>query len=156
MSEEVWKQPHIVLWSQILLNSYEKRLKRSLIKRKDEPLEQAQALFLAPFAIVSHGTQNDPILNYGNQRALKLWEMNWDDLISTPSRLTAEPVNREEREKMLDRAAKQGYIDNYCGIRISKSGKRFLIEDAIVWNLIDSQEQGCGQAATFWRWSFLS
>lgn len=154
MYEEIWKQPQIVLWSQILLNSYEKRLKQPLIE-KDEPLVQAKALFFAPFIVVSHGTQNDPILNYGNQMALKLWEMTWDELIAMPSRLTAEPIARQEREKMLALAARQGYIDNYSGIRIAKSGKRFLIEEAIIWNLTDPQEQACGQAATFSKWSFL-
>jgi hypothetical protein len=156
MPEEIWKQAHIIHWSQILLNSYEQRLKSSLIERKSEPLEQAKALFLAPFVIVSHGTQHDPILNYGNQMALKLWEMNWNDLINTPSRLTAEPVEQQEREEMLARAAKYGYIDDYSGIRISKSGKRFSIEEAIIWNLSDTQEQKCGQAATFSKWSFIA
>jgi len=156
MLEDIWKQPQIVFWSQILLDSYEEWLKRPLIERKGEPIEQAKTLFFAPFIVVSHGRQSDPILNYGNQKALSLWEMNWDDFIKTPSRLTAESVEREERKKMLARSAKQGYIDNYCGIRISKSGKRFAIEEAIIWNLIDLQKQACGQAATFGKWSFLA
>jgi hypothetical protein len=155
MPEQVWKKPEIVLWSQILLNSYEKLLKQPLIDRKGDPLEQSKALFFAPFAVVSHGIESDPILNYGNQAALELWEMSWEDLIGTPSRLTAEPVNREERERMLALAAKQGFVANYRGIRISKTGRRFLIENAIVWNLVNWEAQVCGQAATFSEWSFL-
>ncbi|OKH20153.1 MEKHLA domain-containing protein [Hydrococcus rivularis NIES-593] len=154
-SKDVWQQPEIISWSQILLNSYEKLLKKPLIERKGDRLEQAKALFLAPFVVVSHGTESDPILNYGNQMALTLWEMSWQDFIATPSRLTAEPINREERERMLALAAQQGFIDDYRGIRISKTGRRFLIEGAIVWNLTDFQNCVAGQAATFSQWSFL-
>ena len=57
-----------------------------------------------PFVVASHGLQDDPILNYGNQVALDLWEMNWEQFTQTPSRLTAEPVNREERARMLEQA----------------------------------------------------
>jgi hypothetical protein len=156
MSEEVWKQPEIIQWSQILLNSYEKLLQQPLIARVGDTLEQSKALFLAPFVVVSHGTETDPILNYGNQIALELWETSWEDLLATPSRLTAEPVNRQERKRMLDLARKQGFIANYCGIRITKGRRRFSIEGAIIWNLMNCQEQACGQAATFSQWSFLA
>jgi hypothetical protein len=155
-SKDVWKQPEIIFWSQILLNSYEKLLKKPLMERKGDLLEQAEALFLAPFVVVSHGTESDPVLNYGNQMALKLWETSWEDFIRTPSRLTAEPINREERERMLALAAQQGFIDDYRGIRISKTGHRFSIEGAIVWNLANSQDCACGQAATFSQWTFLA
>ncbi|MBE9167309.1 MEKHLA domain-containing protein [Pleurocapsales cyanobacterium LEGE 06147] len=149
MFQAVWEKPQIITWSQILLDSFQQLLGYELISRQDTALEQARALFLAPFVVVSHGTQTDPILNYGNQRALQLWEMTWEDFTRTPSRLTAEPVNREERQQILQQVAKQGYVDDYRGVRISSKGKRFLIEDAIVWNLIDRQGQFCGQAATF-------
>ena len=56
---------------------------------------------------------------------------------------------------MLERARTQGYIDNYQGIRISSSGRRFLIEQAIVWNVTDRAGNRRGQAATFSRWTFL-
>ncbi|AFY77442.1 MAG: MEKHLA domain-containing protein [Hydrococcus sp. C42_A2020_068] len=154
-SKDVWQQPEIISWSQILLNSYEKLLKKPLMERKGDRLEQAKALFLAPFVVVSHGTESDPILNYGNQMALTLWETSWQDFIATPSRLTAEPIDREERERMLALAAQQGFINDYRGIRISKTGRRFLIGGAIVWNLTDFQNRVLGQAATFSQWSFL-
>jgi hypothetical protein len=156
MSEKIWQKPKIVFWSQILLESYEKLLKQPLMERKGDPSEQAKALFFAPFVVVSHGTESDPILNYGNQIALDLWEMSWEDLTQTPSRLTAEPINRQERERLLDRARQQGFVDNYRGIRISKTQKRFLIENAIVWNLTSDRGEPCGQAATFSDWSFLA
>jgi len=48
-----------------------------------------------------------------------------------------------------------GFIDDYAGIRISKSGRRFKISRATVWNLISEDGQPCGQAAMFTQWKFL-
>lgn len=112
-------------------------------------------LFEASFVVVSHGVEPDPILNYGNQTALDLWELSWDQFIKTPSRLTAEPDDRAERERMLTQARAQGYYDGYRGVRISSTGRRFRVEQALIWNVIDSSGNRIGQAATFSRWSSL-
>lgn len=149
--------PHrfTVTWSQFLLDSFRRWIGRDLLPRIGSPEEQAQALFAAPFVVVSHDTQADPMLNYGNQQALDLWDLSWAQLTSTPSRLTAEPMNRDERARMLAMAEKQGYYSGYRGIRISSTGKRFLVEDATVWNVVDGQGIRVGQAATFARWTMM-
>ena len=152
---QVWRQPPVVEWSQLLMNSYRHWVGRDLLQRVGGLEEQAHTLFLAPFVVVSHGTEEDPILNYGSHLALTLWEMTWDELLQTPSRLTAEVVNRAEREWMLERARTRGYVDNYRGVRISNRGRRFLIENAIVWSVIDQTGRRLGQAATFSHWTFL-
>jgi hypothetical protein len=139
----------------LLLDSFARLLGRELVSRDGTPDEQAERLFHAPFIVVSHGTEADPILNYGNAVALKLWEMTWDELTQTPSRLTAEPMHRDERARLLARTREHGFVDDYSGIRISKSGKRFRIEQAIVWNLVDSAGNHRGQAATFEQWTPL-
>ena len=151
----IWQQPEVVSWSQILVNSYQQLLGKQLVDGVNSPEELSKALFYAPFALVSHGTQTDPIFNYGNQTALQLWSISWDELVQTPSRLSAEPVNRATRSAMLKQAAAKGYIDNYEGVRISTTGKRFLIKQAIIWNLVDEKETYCGQAATFSNWTWL-
>lgn len=138
---------------QLLLDSFARLLGRELIPRDGAAAEQAERLFQAPFVVVSHGTEADPVLNYGNAAALALWEMNWDELTRTPSRLTAEPVHRDERARLLARTREHGYVDDYSGIRISKTGRRFQIEKAIVWNLTDEAGIHRGQAATFDRWT---
>jgi len=99
--------------------------------------------------VASAGTEADPILNYGNQKALALWEMDWAAFTKTPGRKTAEAMERGERAKFLDEVKKKGYIDNYCGVRISSTGRRFEIKQATVWNLMDSKGQYAGQAVTF-------
>jgi len=47
-------------------------------------------------------------------------------------------------------------IDDYAGVRISKHGRRFMIEQATVWNLIDGHGKYCGQAAMFGVWRMLA
>ena len=115
----------------------------------------AKHIFHAPFVVVSHGTEADPVLNYGNAAALALWEMSWAELTRTPSRLTAEAPNRAERAKLLEAVTRRGFIDDYSGVRISKSGRRFRIARATVWNLLTDKNEPCGQAAMFNHWEFL-
>jgi len=148
--------PWVVEWSQQLLNSYHHWIGRDLIERVGEPQFQSCALFESPLVVVSHGNEADPILNYGNRTALDLWEMTWEQLAKTPSRLTAEPVNRAEREWMLEQARVRGYIDTYRGVRISGTGRRFLVENALIWNVLDCCGQPVGQAATFSQWTWLA
>ncbi len=153
--EHIWQRSWVIEWTQYLLNSYVRLVKQELMPRKGTPLEQAARLFKSSFVMASHGFQVDPVLNYGNQAALDLWEMDWEQFTHTPSRLTAEPVNREERARMLEQAKTHGYIRDYRGIRISRSGKRFLVEDAIVWNIQNADGAMLGQAATFSAWTYL-
>ena len=94
-------------------------------------------------------------MNYGNRAALALWEMSWVELTRTPSRLTAEAPNREERARLLEAVTRCGFIDDYSGVRISKSGRRFRITRATVWNLLTEDGKPCGQAAMFDRWEYL-
>jgi hypothetical protein len=141
--------------TQILLDSFARRVGRELIERSGDAESQAERLFTALFVVVSHGTEADPVLNYGNRTALDLWETDFATLTAMPSRLTAEPMHRDERARLLERTARDGYVDDYRGIRISAKGRRFLIEQAIVWNLDDGQGRPVGQAATFDRWEFL-
>ena len=155
MSLAPWLDPVIVQWSQRVLDSYRHWIGRELIERAGGAEFQSRALFEWPTVVVSHGTEADPILNYGNRAALDLWEMTWEQLVKTPSRLTAEPVNRAEREWMLEQARFRGYIDTYRGVRISSAGRRFLVDNAIVWNVLDPQGQRLGQAATFSQWTEL-
>jgi hypothetical protein len=67
-----WQQQAIINHSQRLLHSFQHWTGRSLLDVNGSPVEIAQALFEAPFVLVSHGTEPDPIFNYGNRRALEL------------------------------------------------------------------------------------
>ncbi len=138
-----------------MLDSYRCVIGDELITRNESPINQSELLFRSDFIIVSHDTQANPMLNYGNQAALDLWEMDWVKFTQTPSKDTAEPVNQAAREVMMAQVLQQGFMDNYRGVRISSSGRRFEIDRAIIWNLTDLQGQPCGQAATFADWRYL-
>jgi len=118
-------------------------------------VEAARQVWEAPFALVSHGTGADPVFNYGNRTALRLFDMSWQSFIALPSRLSAEAMNREERASLLARVTRDGYIDDYSGVRISASGERFRIEQAVVWNVTDRAGNHLGQAAMFRNWTVL-
>jgi hypothetical protein len=122
-----------------------------LVAKADPSL--AEALYQAPFVVLSHGIEPDPIFNYANLTAQRLFEMTWAQMTSMPSRLSAEPVSREERARLLAAVSERGFIDDYCGVRVSSSGRRFLIEQATVWTLTDAQGRPAGQAATFANWA---
>ncbi len=156
MTSQLWTDPAAIEWSQLLLNSFRRWTGRELLERAGDPSYQAHALFLSPFVVVSHGAEEDPLLNYGNQMALDLWELPWDQFVQTPSRLTAEPINRAEREWMLEQAKVRGYLDTYRGVRITSTGRRFLVDNARIWNVVDAQGQRVGQAASFAQWTWLS
>ena len=151
----IWQTDFAVRHTACLARSLKHWTGRELQPGVADPAELAQRVFEAPFVIVSHGTEADPVLNYGNAAALALWEMSWEELTRTPSRLTAEAPNREERARLLAEVSARGFIDNYTGVRISKSGRRFRISRATVWNLLTQDHEPCGQAAMFDRWGFL-
>jgi len=139
----------------LLLSSYQRWTGSCLLPPGDSGLEKEVALFQSPSVVVSAGPGGDPVLNYGNAAALRLWECSWEELTSLPARKTAEPVHRKEREELLRRVRESGYIDHYQGVRISFRGKRFRILRAVVWNLVDSSGLYRGQAATFSEWEPL-
>jgi len=145
-----YHEAHVAL----LLDSYQRLLKRPLL----EPAagqSLGRQLFEADFALLSHNTDSDPLFNYGNRTALELFELSWSEFVGMPSRFSAEPVNRQERERLLAQVAAQGFIDDYTGVRIAKSGKRFLIQQAVVWNVHDRHGNYYGQAACFKDWTML-
>jgi hypothetical protein len=75
--------------------------------------------------------------------------------LGLPSRFSAEAPLREERQALLDRVSRHGFIDDYAGVRIAADGRRFRIEAATVWNLVDPDGSVHGQAAAFSRWTDL-
>ena len=151
----VWQTDSIIAHTQVLARSFRKWTGRDLLPGLFNPAGLARYVFEAPFVVVSHGTEADPVLNYGDAAALALWEMSWEELTRTPSRLTAEAPNREERARLLEAVTRCGFIDDYSGVRISKSGRRFRISRATVWNLLTEKNEPCGQAAMFDKWEFI-
>jgi hypothetical protein len=105
--------------------------------------------------LLSHDTSPDPILNYANRAALALFELDWERLVVMPSRLTAEAPERAERERLLQAVRERGFVEDYRGVRVSAGGRRFMIEDGVVWNLAEETGMVRGQAATFRKWRYV-
>lgn len=128
---------------------------RDLVAPDLSSAEAARLVYEAPFVVLSHNTAADPVLTYGNRAAQALFELTWDQLTRMPSRLTAEAPDWEERARLLAQVAAHGYIDDYSGVRVSRTGRRFRIARATVWDLLDDAGRHCGQAATFAEWMDL-
>jgi PAS domain-containing protein len=106
----------------------------------------------APFVVLAHNTDTDPRFVYANRAAQACFEYSWDEFVALPSRLSAEAPDRAERQRLLDAVARDGFVADYAGIRVAKSGRRFRIENGVVWQLIDEAGALHGQAATFSVW----
>jgi hypothetical protein len=146
---------YLVEHVQLLRTSFHRLIGRNLVDPHLSDLNAAKAIYFAPYVVVSHDITIDPIFNYGNRAALDLFELSWTNFTALPSRKSAEMPDREARSRLLQEVSAKGYIDYYSGIRISSSGKRFQIDNAIVWNLIAAEGRHCGQAATFSDWKYL-
>lgn len=150
-----WTDPFLLTHSQLLDDSHRRWLGRPVLGGAFTPEALAEALYRAPFVLVSHGTGPDPCFNYANLTAQTLWELDWDHFVGRPSRTSAEAVEWAQRTQALGRASQAGFMSGYSGIRITASGRRFRILDGVIWNLLDEAGIYRGQAATFSRWDFL-
>lgn len=140
----------------LLLDSYQHFSGRTLLNSQaTHKTNIAEQVFYADFALVSHNTAQDPVFNYANHTALMLFEFPWQEFINLPSRFSAEPVNHTERERLLAKVSEKGFIEHYQGLRVAKSGKRFKINNATIWNVYNSDNEYHGQAACFSDWFFV-
>lgn len=133
----------------LIADSFARLLGRPLADPDADPV---CALWQAPAVIVAHGTEPDPRFFFANRAALVRFEATPEQFLGMPSRFSAEAPLREERQALLDRVACDGFIADYAGVRISARGRRFRIEQATVWNLIDPAGAVHGQAACFDQW----
>ncbi len=145
--------PALVAGTALIVESFARLLQRQLLAATEADV--FTALWSAPRVVLAHGTQADPIFFYGNRMALELFEMDFASFTQLPSRFSAEPMERDARERFLQQVNRDGYIDDYAGVRVSSTGKRFLIQQAVVWNLADRSGVVHGQAATFESWKVL-
>ena len=136
----------------ILCASYRHWTGRELLDPVADGAAAVAQLDAAPYAVLSHGTEADPIFNYSNRSGLALFEISLPDLLLLPSRASAEPLLQQDRDRLLQQVTRYGYLDGYEGIRISGRGNRFRIRNATIWNLLDETGQYHGQAALLPEW----
>lgn len=95
---------------------------------------------------LAHGA--DHRITWVNDAAARLWERSPQRFVGIPSRWTALPDDRTARAHAL---AGEGVIRGYSGVRVSATGRRFVIEDATIWPVLRDAHV-VGQAATFASW----
>ncbi|MDC3010137.1 MEKHLA domain-containing protein [Synechococcus sp. AH-736-G20] len=156
--EAAWLTAEKQALAGLLLQSHQRAFTRPLIASAQPGQSRrllCQNLFACGFPVLAHGTEQDPKLSYANAAALQLWDSHWDGLIGMPSRLTAPDSERAERSSALGQAKRLDAVQNYRGIRISRKGRRFMINKARIWTLWYAEERICGQAACFSDWCWL-
>lgn len=150
-----WLTPEVILHSKRILKSYTAITGMNLFDTSYSDEYRSYLLYHAPYVVVSHGIQQDPIFNYANLTAQQLWHIGWEVFVQLPSRFSVEPDRIEDRELLLAEAAKNGFINNYSGVRIASTGNRFRIEQVLLWNLPDEENKKIGQVALFRNWTNL-
>ena len=137
----------------LILDSHARLFGRALLA--ETGAAPGRALYEASGVVLAHDTAADPVFFFANRAAQRLFGMSWAEMVRLPSRHSAEPLARAERQRLLERVARDGCIDDYRGVRVAKDGRRFRIERAAVWNLIDAAGRVVGQAAAFDAWTPL-
>ena len=138
----------------LLVQSYERVVGDVLVGIGEET--NLASLWSADFGLVSHGVEADPVFNFGNHLALTLFERSFEEFVRLPSRKSSPQAIDTNRVALLDEVTRKGFISSYTGTRVSASGREFVIEDAVVWNLIDGQGFYRGQAAKITQWHYLA
>jgi PAS domain-containing protein len=153
----VFPSPNDDGFADLLTGSYQRVVGRLLLAESPTARDASRRLYeQAPFALLAHDTSPDPVFIYANRTAQRCFEYSWAEIIGLPSRLSAEEPSRDERQAFLNEVLRRGFVDGYQGVRIARSGRRFRIEAATVWNLIDVDGVLRGQAALVPRWTDIA
>ena len=129
-------------------------LTRSYARQVGAPLvldgQDARWLYRhAPYGLVAHNTEPDPCFIYANATAQSCFEYSWQEFVQLHSRFSAEPADRFERQRLLEAVVRDGHVSGYRGVRVARSGRRFRIENGVIWRLLDKRGRCYGHAAVF-------
>ncbi|MFF5076592.1 MEKHLA domain-containing protein [Actinoplanes sp. NPDC000266] len=139
--------------ARLLAGSYLKLTGRPLAPEDLAGEDLARWLYEAPFGLLVHDTSPDPLFVYANRKAQEIFGYTRDEFTGLPSRLSAGVQDRESRRLFMDAVRRDGVVDGYRGPRVRKDGRQFWLEDATVWNVLDTDSSVVGQAALIRRWS---
>ena len=120
---------------------------------------ESTALYHAPFLVLFHNQHR--IFTYANKLALETFDYPASSFIGLPSHLCLDSSQKDLnnqtklREKYLKTSLEKGYAEDIHGIRVSATGRRFMISDTCVWNVLDEEGNVVGQAAKVPKWSFV-
>src|SRR6476659_4618299 len=98
---EIWMNPDTVKHCKLIEKNYKFWTGKELFEGRLNELELSEKMYNAPFVILSHGIQADPIYNYVNLKAQQLWEYTWDEMIKLPSRRSAGTNETAQRLELI-------------------------------------------------------
>lgn len=104
------------------------------------------------FGILSHGTQEDPIYNYGNRASLELFDQTLENLCQTPSRYSTVESLMDDRDRLIQQINDVGYGIITNGVRTTTKGHLFVIKTIWIWHVYhDEDGRRIGLAALYDR-----
>jgi hypothetical protein len=133
--------------AQEILDSHRRLLGRDLIERSGDAADDARRLFDLPLAVLAHDTSPQPLLDWANLAALAAFDATPESLLGRPSADTAPADAAADRRVLFDVLARQGFVTGYSGVRISLTGRRFVIDDVTVLEVTDATGRPAGHAA---------
>ena len=98
------------------------------------------------FAVLSHGTQEDPIYHYFNRGSLELFERTAEEIFTLPSRFSAPESERQKRAQIVSDVAVECRTLPEI-LRVTKTGKLFRAQNVIYWNVYNDEGTRLGQSA---------
>jgi hypothetical protein len=139
-----------------VIDSFARATGKSLIHQAGIDSEApGRSAWLGNFALLTHRGDARATLNYGNAFALSLWEYDWNTFVSTPSAATAPDEASELRDVVMKKVGHDNFVAGYSGARISRTGRRFLIQDVTIWRLMDEAGGSFGVGAFFRHYRYL-
>ena len=102
------------------------------------------------YAVLSHGTQDDPIFCYSNVATREAFQYTEDEFYQLPSRYSAPGGGeRQDRQKVMDDADNSNLWTNFSGIRQRSDKSLFEFSNVILWNVYNPEGVRVGQSAVF-------
>jgi hypothetical protein len=131
----------------VILDSFRRCVGRELIDRSGDAAEDARRLFDLPLAVLAHDTAPQPLLDWANQAAARAFDATPESLLGRPSAATAPADAVADRGKLFEALARDGFVTGYSGVRVSLTGRRFIIDDVTVCALVDEAGRPAGHTA---------
>jgi len=139
-------------WIRLSSESLKKLTGKNLFDRMEDVETYAHVHENERYAVLSHGTQDDPIYKYFNKGAFLTFRWPEDEVYKLPSRYSApDGAVRSDRAVMMQTVVDQDVREIPVAIRNTKFGEQFQLKDAILWNVYDDSGRRVGQTALFDR-----
>lgn len=104
------------------------------------------------YVVISHGTQDDPVYNYGNKAGLLFFGYPEHEFVQLPSRYSAPSgALRQDRSQIVQHVLDHGWTIIDEAIRQNKARESFRVRRILYFNVNDDDGKRIGQAATFDR-----